>query len=460
MAPRITIIGGGSFQWVPKLLVDVANTPLLHEAEIVIEDIDPAPIPRMIELVEHIAKVRGIGISATGTTDQRAALEGADYVVVNISTGGFESMRHDLEIPARYGIMQSVGDTVGPAGIIRAQRNIPVFLELARNMEELCPDAWMFNLTNPMTTICRAVTRESAIRTVGLCHEITITQFVLSLLLDASFLDLQPTVAGVNHLPVISSLDVAGRDGLELLRELLDDADRRGAEPLAMEYPEGLGHEKISEGPDWTKGDLLHHNRVKLELFTRFGVLPGAGDRHLVEFFPGFLTEESGWGERWGVSLTTIEEREWWQGRHIADMEEMLASDEVSSMPSGEMVAPVIQCLELDQPGWFPLNIPNEGQVADLPEGVTVESICVADGKGVHGRDEVRLPPTVAECVHRVSASQELTVEAAVSGDPGKVFEAMLLDPLAGRLDYDRLGEMTDEMLRATKAWLPQFSGV
>jgi alpha-galactosidase len=227
-----------------------------------------------------------------------------------------------------------------------------------------------------------------------------------------------------------------------------------------MEYPEGLGHEKISEGPDWTKGDLLHHNRVKLELFTRFGVLPGAGDRHLVEFFPGFLTEESGWGERWGVNLTTIEEREWWQGRHIADMEEMLASDEVSSMPSGEMVAPVIQCLELDQPGWFPLNIPNEGQVADLPEGVTVESICVADGKGVHGRDEVHLPPTVAECVHRVSASQELTVEAAVSGDPEKVFEAMLLDPLAGRVDYDRLGEMTDEMLRATRAWLPQFSGV
>ena len=202
MAPRITIIGGGSFQWVPKLLVDVANTPLLHEAEIVIEDIDPKPIPRMVELVEHIAKVRGIGLTATGTTDQREALEGADYVVVNISTGGFTSMRQDLEIPARYGIMQSVGDTVGPGGIIRAQRNIPVFLELARNMEELCPDAWMFNLTNPMTTICRAVTRESSIKTVGLCHEITITQFVLSLLLDRSFLELQPTVAGVNHLPV------------------------------------------------------------------------------------------------------------------------------------------------------------------------------------------------------------------------------------------------------------------
>src|SRR5688500_2519435 len=163
MPPRITIIGGGSYQWVPKLLTDLANTPALHEAEVVIEDMDPAPIPRMVELVEHVSRVRGIGLTATGTTDQRASLEGADYVVVTISTGGFESMRLDLEIPEKYGIRQSVGDTVGPGGIIRAQRNIPVFLEIVRNMEEICPEAWLLNLTNPMTAITRAVTRESSI---------------------------------------------------------------------------------------------------------------------------------------------------------------------------------------------------------------------------------------------------------------------------------------------------------
>jgi alpha-galactosidase len=461
VAPRITIIGGGSFQWVPKLLVDVANTPALHEAEIVVEDVDPAPIPKMVALVEHIAALRGIGIRAVGTTDQRAALEGADYVVVNISTGGFESMRRDLEIPARFGVRQSVGDSVGPGGIVRAQRNIPVFLGLARDMEELCSDAWMLNLTNPMTTICRAVTRESSVRTVGLCHEVTITQFLLSLLLDASFLDLQPVVAGVNHLPIISSLDVAGRDGLELLRELLADADRRAGEPLAMELPDDLLPGAGSgSGGRWTKGDLLRHWRVKLELFSRFGVLPAAGDRHLVEFFPGFLTEQSGWGERWGVGLTTIEEREASQRGYVAELDELLGASEVPVMPSGEMVAPVIQCLELDQAGWFPLNVPNEGQVADLPDGATVESICVVDGKGVRGRDEVHLPATVAELLHRVSAAQEATVDAAVRGDPQRVFEAMLLDPLAGRLDYDRLAEMTTEMLGATRQWLPQFEAL
>jgi alpha-galactosidase len=435
MAPRITIIGGGSYQWAPKLLVDFANTPLLHDAEIVLEDTDPAPLPRIVELVEHIAAVRGIGLSATSTTDQRRALEGADYVVVNISTGGFASMRHDLEVPARYGVMQSVGDTVGPGGIARALRNIPIFLELARDMEELCPDAWMFNLTNPMTTICRSVTRETSVKTIGLCHEITGIQFALSQLLDANFMDITPTVAGVNHLPFITKLDVAGDDGLDRLREVIDRDDP-------------------------AKRDLLRQHRVKLELFSRFGVLPGAGDRHLVEFFPNFLTEESEWGKRWGVHLTTIEERERDQAHHIRRFEEMLAADTVSTMPSGEMVAPVIRCFTLDQAGWFPLNIPNDGQVPDLPPDVTVESMCVADGSGVRGRETVHLPAPVAEFLRRASAAQELTVEAAVTGNRDTVFEAMLADPLAGCIDYDRLGAMTDELLAATKAWLPQFASI
>jgi alpha-galactosidase len=286
-----------------------------------------------------------------------------------------------------------------------------------------------------MTAICRAVTRETSVKTIGLCHEITGMQFALSQLLDASFMDITPTVAGVNHLPFITALDVAGHDGLEGLREVIDRRDP-------------------------AKEELLRQHRVKLELFSRFGVLPGAGDRHVVEFFPGFLTEDAEWGQRWGVHLTTIDERELEQAYHVRQFEEMLAKDTVSKWPSGEMVAPVIQCFELDQTGWFPLNIPNDGQVADLPFGVTVESMCIADGNGVRGRDGVRLPPTMAECLRRVSASQELTVEAAVTGNRDTVFEAMLLDPLAGRIDYDRLGAMTDEMLAATKAWLPQFAAV
>lgn len=458
MGPRIAIIGGGSYQWTPKLLVDLVNSPVLHDAELVLHDIDPAPLPRMVELVEHLAARRGVALSARGTTERRDALAGAGFVVVTISTGGLASMRHDLEIPERHGVRQPVGDTVGPGGVMRALRNIPVFLDIARDVEERCPDAWVLNLTNPMTTICRALTRETPVKTVGLCHEITITQFLLSLLLDVSFLDLTLQVGGVNHLPFVTAVDVAGDDGLARLRELVAGADACSGEPLPMDLPDGLDLVKHSDGPRWTRGDLLANWRVKLELFERFGVLPGAGDRHVAEFFPSFITRESRWGERWGVGLTSIETRERHQGEHIAALETMLTSDVVESVPSGEMVAPVIECLLLDRPGRLPLNIPNEGQVADLPLGATVESMCIVDGGGVRGSEAVSLPAGMAEALRRVSASQELTVDAALAGDRDLALAAMLLDPLTSRLDYDEVVAMTDELLAATAAWLPQFA--
>lgn len=457
MSPRIVVIGGGSYQWVPKLIVDVANTPSLVGSEIVLHDIDPAPLPVMASWVEHVADRRGIGMSVTTTTDRRAALDGADHVVVTISTGGFESMRHDLEIPRGYGIVQSVGDTVGPGGISRALRNIPVFLAIARDMEDLCPDAWMLNITNPMTTICRAVTRESAIRTVGLCHEVTIARLFLALLLDADFREIDLEIAGVNHFPVITACSVGGEDGFARLRDLLADP-ARAPEPLAMDLPPGLGLTKPGPGPHWTRGDLIATNRLKFELFRRFGALPAAGDRHLAEFFPGFLTEESAWGGRWGIRLTTIAERESHQGHYRAELDAMLADPEISRLPSGELVAATVDSLLTGHPRDLPLNIPNAGQCPDLRDGAVVESVCTVDGTGVRGRDQARVPAVLAEQLRRVVAAHELTVEAAVHGDRDAALGAMLADPLAGRIDYEAVARMTDELLTATAAWLPQFA--
>jgi len=458
VGPRIAVVGGGSHQWAPTLVTDMAGRASLQDAHIVLDDIDASRLPRMAEYVEHVARVRQIPMTVSTTTDQRAALDGADYVVVNISTGGFESMRHDLEIPARHGIQQPVGDTVGPGGVSRALRNIPVLVGIARDMEGLCPQAWLLNLTNPMTTLCRAVTRETAVRTVGLCHEITITRFYLSLLLDTDFRAIEPVITGVNHLPVITELRIDGADdGLARLAELTAD-ERRRDDPLPFALPADLGHEPRPDGAEWRKGDLLDINRVKLELFNRFGALPGAGDRHVVEFFPGFVTEESAWGKRWGVGLTSIEDRERDEQRYVERLHDRLAADDVPDLPSGEMVAPLIDSLMTGKARALPLNLPNAGQCPDLPPDVVVEAMCVTDGDGVRGRDRASAPPFLAEHLRRVSAAQELTVEAALSGRRDDALAALLADPLTGRTDYDHVEQMTDELLAATRRWLPQFA--
>jgi alpha-galactosidase len=169
---QVTIIGGGSYQWTPKLITDLLATPSLAGCHIALMDIDPTPLSKMAALLGRANEALGARVTVETTTDRRRALEGADFVVVTISTGGFASMAVDLEVPARHGIRQSVGDTVGPGGINRSLRNIPVLVEIGRDMEQKCPDAWLLNITNPMTCLTRCVARETSVKTVGLCHGI------------------------------------------------------------------------------------------------------------------------------------------------------------------------------------------------------------------------------------------------------------------------------------------------
>jgi alpha-galactosidase len=447
---QVTIIGGGSYQWTPELLADLFSTPSLHGAHVVLEDIDPTPLPKMEALGQKVNEALGAQARVSSTTDQRRALEGADFVIVTISTGGFKSMAVDLEVPARYGIRQSVGDSVGPGGVNRSLRNVPVLVGIARDMEEVCPNAWLLNITNPMTCLTRSICAETSIKTVGLCHEVGNWCMDLAIALGLPAEAVRPRVSGVNHLPVVSDLEVDGRDGFDVLREIIDECG--GLEALAP------GPQRLPADP-MTKLDFAQRHLLKLVLFDRWGALPAAGDRHVAEFLPSVLTEESDWGAAYGIELTSIARREEHQEGYIADVDAWLTGGKpLQTWPSGELPAPVIDSLITGTPREVPVNIPNAGQAPDLPAGSVVESICVVDGEGIRGRDRARLPAPYVEVLRRHVAVQELTVEAALSGDRRLAMAAFALDPLAGRGDLRNTEAMAEELMADTAEWLPQFA--
>ena len=468
---RIVIIGGGSHQWVPTLVTDAAAVPSLADAHLALVDIDPDRLPRLARWVDHVAAARGVGLTASTHVDRRDALPGADVVIVCISTGGLATMRHDIEIPERYGFRQAVGDTVGPGGISRSLRNVPVMAAIAADVAELAPMAWLVNITNPMTTLTRTVTSTTDVRAVGLCHEVEIARFFLSLLLDCGASDLEPSIVGVNHFPLAVELTRRSRDGsthdaLDELRALLDDDAA-----LDEELPSWVGDlyrdEHLMPGaiatgawdPDspFTKRTLAGFNAVKLDVLRRTGCLPLAGDRHLVEFFADYLTADTRWGADWGVGLTTIAQRQAQEDRYVADLEDRLARPDVNAHLSMESAMPLVDSLLGGAERALPVNLPNDGSLADLPDDVVVETMGRIDGSGIRPERGVSAPPEMAEHLRRLVRSQELTVEAALTGDRDLLIDALATDPFAGRLARDELVAMAAELVDANAAFLPGF---
>jgi alpha-galactosidase/6-phospho-beta-glucosidase family protein len=447
---QVTIVGGGSYQWGPELMADLFGTPALAGLHLVLQDIDPAPLPKMEALAHKLDDAMDAKATVATTTDLGAALDGADFVLVCISTGGFRSMAVDLDVPAAHGITQTVGDTVGPGGINRALRNIPVLVGIGKAMEEHCPDAWLLNITNPMTCLTRSVCRETGIKTVGLCHEVGNFCMDLAIALGRPMDAVSCAVTGVNHFPVLTRLEVDGADGFDALRQLVDEVG--GLESLAP-YPGRPEPEMFS------KLHFAERHLFKLTLLDRWGTFPAAGDRHIAEFVSFALTPESDWGAAYNIALSPISRREEHQAAYVADVDAWLAgTKDLQTWQSGELPSPLIQALLSGEPFEAPVNIPNAGQAPQLPPDVVLESICVVDGDGIRGRDVSLLPAPYDEIVRRHVATQELTIEAALRGDRALAAEAFALDPLAGRGDLRVQEDMVDELLAGTAEWLPQFA--
>ena len=437
---KIAFIGGGSVQWTTRLVIDMVVNKTLAGADLVLHDVDADALELMTRACQKVNKALDGTLSVISSLDRAETLRNADFVIFCVAIGGLPAMRNDLAIPEKYGIYQSVGDTVGPGGLARGLRHIPFAVKVAREMEELCPNAWMLNLTNPMTTICRGVTRATSIRTIGLCHEVDIFRHRhLASMLDVPEEAITLDVAGVNHLPMILRFSVDGKDGMPLLQEWLEQHD-------VFEFTD--------QHVPGVRNVFKDRLAVKLSLFKKLGVLFGSGDRHIAEFFPGFLTDANDRGGRYGVVLTTIEQREELARERRLKHEEFVAGNREEDLtPTDEQMAPVMAALSGGPVGQFIVNIPNEGQIDNLPREATVECMAHIDRLGVRPLSvgSLSYPAYAATAPH--VARQELIVEAALSGDRKPALAALSTDPLIP--DPTIVEPMLDELLAANEAFMP-----
>ncbi len=451
---KIAIVGGGSYCWTPTLFRDIIFTPGLEGSEVVLDDINARHLADLHACCKAILDQTGKSkeFRVRASMDKADSLRGADYVILTITTGGYEAMANDLRIPYRYGIWQPVGDTVGPGGISRALRNIPVVVDLARRMERHCPNAWILNITNPMSSLTRAVGRETGIRCIGLCHELYGTLKRLEKILGAKNWrsDFDCVSVGVNHMPWIIRLRYKGRDAFPLLRRRLDAFSRKGRKGG-----------KVGRAGTVLDETLIGGNQVKLALFRAFNALPAAGDRHIVEFFPFFCTEAMQKGAEMGVELTTIEERRTqftpkWK-RRVREITR--GRRPIDTAVSGESTSRAIAALAGIIPEWKDvLNLPNQGQVMEMPPDVCVETMGLVTRDHATGIPVGRVPPGVLTQIQRHVTNQEMTIAAALKGDRDLALQAMINDPMTGAIgDYRNIERMLDQLLRANRRWLPKF---
>jgi alpha-galactosidase len=426
---KITFIGAGSTVFARNLLGDILGHAELAGSEIALFDIDAERLATS-ELVAHrVAQALDAPAKISTTTDRRAALDGADYAINMIQVGGYEPCTvTDFEVPKQFGLRQTIADTLGIGGIMRGLRTIPVLLELCADMEALCPDVWFLNYTNPMAINCRAVTRASTIRTVGLCHSVQGTAYELSLDLGIPYQEIDYLAAGINHMAFYLRFE---RDGEDLYPRLLELA-RAGQVPEA--------------------------NRVRYEVLKHFGYFVTESSEHFAEYVPWFIKRDRpDLIERFNIPLDEYPRRcvaqiAGWE----AERARLEGGGAFEVRPSFEYAATIIRSIETGKPRVIYGNVPNEGLIDDLPRGCTVEVPCLVDGNGVQPTHIGELPRQLAALIRTNVNVQELTVEAALTGKREHVYHAAMLDPhTAAELDLDQIHDLVDALLAAHGDWVP-----
>lgn len=440
---KVVIIGGGSYTWGPTFIRDILATPELAGSTLVLHDIVQDRMDLVYALGQKMIQDFNLEFHLEKTLLLEDALQAADFIILTITTGGLESMRPDLEVPARYGIRQSVGDTTGPGGLARALRNIPVVTEIGRKVMQICPNAFFLNYTNPMTVLTRTLAMQG-VRVVGLCHEWIGVREKLARIFGTTPEKIQARVAGVNHLIWVTDLYADGRhvwDELPAITEKILS-----------------GEIKVDEED---KSVFTDHAKVKSTLFQLYGALPGAGDRHIAEFFPQFINDSTDWGAEHEVKLTSIADREALEAFARAMIESVLKGETdlkpLMADVSTEAANKIIRAVSCGETYTGIMNLPNIGQIANLPFGAVVETYGVIDSTGAHAIIFGNFPAGVQNILQKHVSNQEMTVQAALTGNRALALQVLLNDPLSSRLSISDARQLLRELLEANRKYLPLF---
>jgi alpha-galactosidase len=477
-SPKIAFLGAGSTVFARALLRDLFTFPELHDATFALMDINTERLATTETVARRVAAEAGAKPQIETTTERRRALDGADYAINMIQVGGYRPATvTDFEIPKKYGLRQTIGDTLGIGGIMRGLRTIPVMREMAFDMEECCPDALFLNYTNPMAILTWAMERMSSIRTVGLCHSVQGTASELASWLGIPAHEIDYHCAGINHMAFYLKLERQGCDLYPELRTVLAEG----------RYPA--------------------HERVRFEAFKRLGYFVTESSEHFAEYVPWFIkANRPDLIDRFNIPLDEYPARcedqiaEWdemqaalvssdpdaisnyeaarigklspsWDRRLQATVRENPARAEELrrfwaeerkdrlSGHSGEYGTLVIHSIETGQPRVINGNVINHGLIDNLPDCCSVEVPCLIDRNGVQPTRVGTLPPQLAALMQTNINVQSLTVEAALTGKREHIYHAALLDPhTAAELDTDQIVSLVDDLIEAHGEWLPAYS--
>jgi len=433
---KIAMIGAGSLVFCKTLVSDILATEALQDSEICLMSRTKPKLDRMTAFAQRMVKENGLAATITSTLDRREALEGARYVIVMIQVGGVEAFGVDYEIPMKYGVDQCIGDSLGPGGIFRGLRTIPVLMDITRDMQELCPEALLLNYANPMGMVCTALAR-TPVPSIGLCHGVQTTLDLISRYVDVPKERIDFLCAGINHMAWFLSLK--------------DKADGRDLNPILRDHIE--------------KPEYYANEKVRAEVMRHFGYFMTESTGHLSEYIPWFRSsqraldlycDEPGFGGETGAYYNYC--------RMIADKYTGVDYLEYESAEVGqrsvEYCSYILEAVETD--GVFRLNgnVRNDGYITNLPAGCCVEVPVFVDSRGLHPVQVGDLPRQCAALNQSNVTVQGLAADAAIAGDPEEVMQAVAMDPQTSAVcTLAEIREMTSEMLAAESEWLPQFAG-